>query len=188
MLDRTFYTCPRPQHDPDRCKFFKWADELKASQGVTATPIAAKVASVGAGQRLGESPTAAYGRPVTTPRSANNAASMLTPPTGRRTPPFEALDDDIDWGQVDTDTLEREAIVNSPNNSQRTIRSLTSTPVDSLTFNDRLRQAGGSVLGKRPLEEVSEITPKRAALSVPASGSVSYLLFRVRDIADYDFW
>jgi hypothetical protein len=84
-------------------------------------------------------------------------------PTSRRV--VKSVDpDEIDWEQIDTDELEREAIASTPG-SQRTEtpRSAPSTRQEQ-SFSEKLREAVDDGTGKRKREDDVGTTPKRAAV------------------------
>lgn len=159
---RVFYTCPLGRDDPTRCKFFKWADELDGTDNAASTPKRPK-APRGGGQTLGQSPMAAYGRPRPPPTPSDRAGPSTTRPTTAERQ-SSMSDDEIDWEQVDTDDLEREAIASTPGSSQRTA-SQSQTPIAApgSTYRERMRAAVEDGLGKRKREEEDDAaTPKRS--------------------------
>ncbi|KAK8864551.1 hypothetical protein IAR55_001801 [Kwoniella newhampshirensis] len=191
---RSFYCCPLPREDPSRCKFFKWHDELfpGTSSSVSVASPTVKGSTRAAtlvqqtNQTLGQSPQARYGRPCTS--TSAGAVNDRTPTAVRvipRAPPPDTdiltLDSDgdeleeIDWGKVDADEIEREAIASTPGSTQRTNTSTQAqipTPSTGgrggVTFSERLKEAVEDGLGKRKLDDSEdegqnlERTPKRA--------------------------
>lgn len=160
-LIRVFYTCPLGRDDPTRCKYFKWADELDGSANTASTPTRPRVPQ-GGGQTLGQSPVAAYGRPRPPPTPSVRAGPSTERPTAA-VRQSSISDDEIDWDQVDTDDLEREAIASTPGSSQRTA-SQSQTPVAApgSSYRERMKAAVEDGLGKRKREEEDVgTTPKR---------------------------
>lgn len=159
---RAFYTCPLGQHDSNRCKFFKWADELKANPQAGTSRAARLAASTNQnhGQTLGKSPLSRLDQP-TTPTTRRIAAQPITPQT--RPVVLEDEDGEIDWEKVDTDDLERDAIASTPGSSQKTIDG-ESQRVES--FSDRLREVTKEELGKRKRDDT---TPRANATMVEVS-------------------
>ena len=185
--NRKFFVCPLGKDDPDKCKYFKWADELQSPNGAASRDGASTASIVtaaqdrysaaasrggqsfgGAGQALGggshtlgQSPQAQYGRPAvaTTPTAARVAP--MTPQTGTRIVRRPSEEEDIDWDKVDTDELERAAIASTPGSSQ-------SHGTRAETLQDRLLAVPGSEgVPKRKREEEDtpravDRTPKRA--------------------------
>ncbi|GFZ46717.1 hypothetical protein JCM24511_03937 [Saitozyma sp. JCM 24511] len=160
---RGFYTCPLGRDDPSRCKFFKWADELEAERGVTATPSRGGP-SKPAGQVLGQSPASRFGRPGQPNSSAPAIPAPRTAP--RPPPPRECEDiDEIDWDHVDTDEIERDAITSTPSSSQQTQTQpepLSTREQHTGSFNARLLEAAEDGPSKRKREDDQGVTPKRA--------------------------
>jgi hypothetical protein len=136
LTNRAFYTCPLNRDDPNRCKFFKWEDELDSTTPQKPKPIQA------AGRTIGQSP-----QTLRTPVKANTAPKAAEP-----------VIDEIDWDKVDTDELENQAILSTPGSSQQA--SQGQTP-GSTSFQDRLRAAVDDGVNKRKRED-EEQTPKRA--------------------------
>ncbi|WWC62146.1 uncharacterized protein I303_104737 [Kwoniella dejecticola CBS 10117] len=193
---RAFYCCPLPRDDPERCKFFKWHDEifpLDTNGAGPSTPSGSTRASQlvqRTNQTLGQSPAARYGRPLGS-GGLTTAASPLKPSVTRVQEPVFVEDDDdeenademeeIDWDKVDTEDLEREAIASTPASSQPTASQQypnAATPGAGVSFKERLMNAAEDGLGKRRREEETldvERTPKRSVqdpnpfLSSPAT-------------------
>ncbi|ORY32854.1 hypothetical protein BCR39DRAFT_522143 [Naematelia encephala] len=158
---RAFYTCPLNRDDPNKCKYFKWADEVDASPSKAGeSSRAAQLTAATNARTLGQSPQAKFGRPVasavnTTPTSLRATRAPLTPQTTVK----EGSTDEIDWDQVDTDGLEAEAIASTPSSSQRT---------DGQSFNERLRSVGASTAKRRRSEE-GEQTPRASAIDTESN-------------------
>jgi len=179
---RKFYVCPLGKDDPDKCKFFKWADELFAdgtekSPGGAAEIIAAARERYGgppksvqpqsfggAGQSLGGPPRTLGQEPQSRTRRPA-AATAFTPTTSRVAPitpqttsriiskaPEEEADD-IDWDKVDTDSLERDAIASTPGSSQQ-------DTTNSETLQERLLAVSPLAATKRKREDDDDNTPK----------------------------
>ncbi|WWD17133.1 hypothetical protein CI109_101570 [Kwoniella shandongensis] len=184
---RSFYCCPLPRDDPSRCKFFKWHDELFPGSDSTITSPSVGGSTRAAtlvnqtNQTLGQSPQARYGRPSTNTPTAVRIIPRAPPPDvdGEEEEQHQNYDSDgeelveIDWGKVDTDEIEREAIASTPGSTQRTsTQGQVPTPSTggrgTVSFSERLRGAVEDGLGKRKLSEeedddgILERTPKRA--------------------------
>lgn len=182
---RVFYTCPLGKDDPARCKYFKWADELAGSgggsgsggQSAQATPTRPQGRSFGGGQTLGQSPIAAYGRP----RPAPSPADRPGPPTAATAVPTRRIksvsDDEIDWNNVDTDDLEREAIASTPGSSQKTAsQSQSQTPTavaPGSSYRERMKAAVEDGLGKRKREDDEGATPRKATGDVSHTSTLT---------------
>lgn len=137
--NRWYYACARGREDPQRCKFFKWEDELG---GANASPAKGQTlgGAPGTPSRLMR-PTPGSATPKKTPAATTPSKSAATPsrllqatltsaagvesPSAKRlrrwNDPKDAAKDgsdegELDWGSIDTDKLEEEA------------RSVTSTP------------------------------------------------------------
>lgn len=177
---RKFYTCPLGQSDPQRCKYFKWADEISST--TTVEPSGGQAlggqtlhgASTSAinnirqnAHTLGQSPQSRYGKPVTsisthTTPTANRISNLpITPQTGVRDTRIERKDsdegsDEIDWEKVDTDSLERDAIASTPGSSQR-----QSGPSGTPTLREKLAQVANNTPGGRRGESESLESVKR---------------------------
>ncbi|EIW70470.1 hypothetical protein TREMEDRAFT_29287, partial [Tremella mesenterica DSM 1558] len=168
IRDRAFYTCPLPRDDADKCRFFKWEDELILSGHIVppASPSTSRLLPSSSrpppstGQVLGRPPQATFGKPGVPGPSVKSPAPGTGAVGGDDT-------EDIDWNQVDADELEKEAILASPS-TQRTdnsesFSSAKSTPAQAV-FSDKLRASvGEGQRKKRKQDEESEqgVTPKR---------------------------
>lgn len=139
LIVRAFYTCPLNRDDPNKCKFFKWEDELQSASTST-TPQK----PIQGGRTLGQSPQVNYARTPTKSAPASTAAAVKA----------EEDVDGIDWNKVNTDDLEHQAILSTPGSSQAAAQ-------DSPT-RARLRAAVDAGLKKREHEDDETQTPKRA--------------------------
>ena len=191
LTRRKFYTCPLGQSDPQRCNFFKWADDLPPTMtgGQKLGSASELIERVNErynqpAQTLGRSPQPRYGKPVQTLGSATTPTSnrMMAPITPESTSRSGRIDeekseDEIDWDKVDTDSLEKDAIASTPGSSQRRAESLSSTGTNTTTLQERLLSAvpqtpsRGDVKGKRKRESDDEVdkTPKRAVMDSEVS-------------------
>jgi len=151
LMDRAFYTCPLNRDDPQKCKFFKWEDELNIASTTPQKPN-----PPGAGRTLGQNP-----------QTTRTPVKPVPPPKTSAEPEV----DEIDWDKVDTDDLETQAIMSTPGSSQRasqqtpqqtpkTAPAPASVP-GSASFQDRLRAAVDDGVNKRKRDD-EEQTPKRA--------------------------
>jgi len=159
---RAFYTCPLGRDDPNRCKFFKWEDELSQTTGNHDERSRGSPLANNNRQTLGQSPQARFGRPAaaTTP-NANRVGQLYTPQSDAK----DEIDDEIDWEKVDTDEVEREAIASTPGSSQRTDPlNAGAGSAQGTSFQDRLRAAVDDGVKKRKLDE-EEQTPRRLGLA-----------------------
>jgi hypothetical protein len=145
LTDRAFYTCPLNRDDPQKCKFFKWEDELNI---ISTTPQ--KPNPPNAGRTLGQSP-----------HTTRTPVKTAPPPQISAEPEV----DEIDWDKVDTDDLETQAILSTPGSSQRasqqTPKTVPAPAPGSASFQDRLRAAVDDGVNKRKRDD-EEQTPKRA--------------------------
>ncbi|KAE8538574.1 hypothetical protein D1P53_004935 [Cryptococcus gattii VGV] len=165
--NRAFFVCPLPREDSKRCKFFVWEDEIQKN---TKTDQAPETPSAGGsrfggstGQILGQTPVghSSSSGGLHTPHSLSKgreAASVLSDDGDD----FVPMEDDIDWGAVDVDGLEREAIASSQSSVKKhgTLDSISSTP--TLGFNERLSNAMTGVKRDRGEEDEDLRTPKKA--------------------------
>jgi len=162
---RAFYTCPLGRDDPNRCKFFKWADELQTTPqaGTSRAAQFAAATNQNQAQTLGQIPQDRFSKP-TTPTIPRISDQPITPQTG----PVEISaedDEEIDWEKVDTDNLEREAILSTPGSSQPTDKGLGRSG-EGTSFTERLRGALEDGIGKRKRNEEADVTtPRRVAAS-----------------------
>ncbi|AAW46696.2 hypothetical protein CNL04410 [Cryptococcus deneoformans JEC21] len=165
--NRAFYVCPLPREDPKRCKFFVWEDEIHKnakSDQAPETPCVGRSRFGGStGQALGQTPVGHSSSSVGlhTPHSLSKgkqAASVLSDNEDDLVP----VEDDIDWGAVDVDGLEREAIAGSQNSVKKhgTRDSISSTP--TLGFNERLSSVMTGMKRDREEEDEDLRTPKKA--------------------------
>jgi hypothetical protein len=197
-----FYTCPLPRENPERCKFFKWEDELvtpkkggnvlgSASGSTPGVSRAAALAAATNRQGLAQPPatSTSTSRPISTPSALRHYPAPHTPSTTARKPvevgdrdhgvdgDEEGVDGEINWDQVDTGELEREAVIASTPSTQRTMGSVT--PSESLgrggsTFSERLRGAVGETSKKRAYGDTDDgPTPKRVATDINVGTYVS---------------
>lgn len=161
---RAFYTCPLPRDDPQKCRFFKWEDELCSSSGQDALLSPSRTHTTTQTPRvLGKSPAKGYDRiDRSLPLTRDKAGS-----------PGE-VGEEIDWGKVNADQLEQDALARTPTNSQRTGDPVSEASIRSLAttgaFNDRLREAasGEGQRKRKPDHDEGDsdvITPKRAAVA-----------------------
>ncbi|WWC70158.1 uncharacterized protein I206_104105 [Kwoniella pini CBS 10737] len=179
---RAFYCCPLPRDDPNRCKFFKWHDEispLDSNRPGPSTPSGSTRASQlveRTNQTLGQSPAARYGRPFGSGPSTTSTSPLKTSSTRIQEPVIVDDDDEdedemeeIDWDKVDAENLERDAIASTPASSQHTASQQTPNSASLggvISFADRLMNAADDGLGKRRREDDStevDRTPKRSA-------------------------
>ena len=153
VVHRAFYTCPLGREDPNRCKFFKWADEIQASPQTGMSRAARLAASMNQahGRTLGTTSSLARVEKPTTPMTQRIPAQPITPQT--KTVVHEDEDGEIDWDKVDTNNLEREAIASTPGSSQMTIQEDSSQWAES--FSDRLRDVTVDGRGKRKREDTT---------------------------------
>ncbi|EAL18982.1 hypothetical protein CNBI2430 [Cryptococcus deneoformans B-3501A] len=167
VMHRAFYVCPLPREDPKRCKFFVWEDEIHKnakSDQAPETPCVGRSRFGGStGQALGQTPVGHSSSSVGlhTPHSLSKgkqAASVLSDNEDDLVP----VEDDIDWGAVDVDGLEREAIAGSQNSVKKhgTRDSISSTP--TLGFNERLSSVMTGMKRDREEEDEDLRTPKKA--------------------------
>lgn len=171
VMHRAFYVCPLPREDPKRCKFFVWEDEIHKnakSDQAPETPCVGRSRFGGStGQALGQTPVGHSSSSVGlhTPHSLSKgkqAASVLSDNEDDLVP----VEDDIDWGAVDVDGLEREAIAGSQNSVKKhgTRDSISSTP--TLGFNERLSSVMTGMKRDREEEDEDLRTPKKANIDV----------------------
>lgn len=170
-MHRAFFVCPLPREDSKRCKFFVWEDEIQKNTKIGQAP---ETPSVGGsrfggstGQVLGQTPVghSSSSGGLHTPHSLSNgkeAASVLSDDGNDIVP----MEDDIDWGAVDVDSLEREAIASSQSSVKKhgTLDSISSTP--TLGFSERLSNAMTGVKRDRGEEDEDLRTPKKANVDV----------------------
>jgi hypothetical protein len=145
LIYRAFYTCPLNRDDPNKCKFFKWEDELDTTSTTPQKPN-----PPGAGRTLGQSSQTTRTPVKPAPQPSRNAEPII---------------DEIDWDKVDTDDLENQAILSTPGSSQRasqqTPKTAQAPTPGSASFQDRLRAAVDDGVNKRKRDD-EEQTPKRA--------------------------
>ncbi len=174
---RWFYTCPLARDDPQRCKFFKWADELASTPN---TPSKGQVLGASPGPRIGLAPATPSrlmrptGSALHTPSKAHphspapalSSASRTPthpqthPQTPSRTEARDEVvvvsDDEIDWESLDADSLERDAEARATPKSAQVQKSQVQARLEALS----------PLTGKRKLSEgEEERTPKRVSRS-----------------------
>ncbi|WVQ80232.1 hypothetical protein IAT38_002337 [Cryptococcus sp. DSM 104549] len=184
---RSFYCCPLPKGDPSRCKFFKWVDDVHAFSAANPSPskppttpsassssastFAGSSGFVSAGKTLGQSPQKPYGTPTSSrvikpvpARAAGRSGSVLS----------ISSDDDgsIDWGNIDMDELEQQAIKSSQE-SARKHASQSSLPSSGVV--------GGAQAGSSNAA-ASAVTPsaQRTQVMMGAPGSAKRASFAAR--------
>lgn len=170
-MHRAFFVCPLPREDSKRCKFFVWEDEIQKnteSGQAPETPSAGGSRFRGStGRVLGQTPVghSSSSGGLHTPHSLSKGKETagVLPDDGDG---FVPMEDDIDWGAVDVDGLEREAIASSQSSVKKhgTLDSISSTP--ALGFNERLSNAMTGVKRDRGEEDEDLRTPKKANVDV----------------------
>ncbi|KAK4688826.1 hypothetical protein P7C73_g1276, partial [Tremellales sp. Uapishka_1] len=176
---RWFYTCPLPKEDSQKCKFFKWEDEL-----VPTTPVSAKTAR---------------------PEQPTRVQTIGQSPLKRFTSAESAKDEDefdeaeeIDWGKVNTRELEEKAIASSPSSTQRSQPQTHSETLgrggNSIQFNESMRKAVEEGISKRKREDEAAVTPNKkdtnpfvaspSRVTSPRSPSHAYLSPALSSLAE----
>ncbi|WVQ73986.1 hypothetical protein IAR50_003567 [Cryptococcus sp. DSM 104548] len=174
---RQFYSCPLPRDDPNRCKFFVWADELppvspqKPAQ-VNLPPQTPSHFGKTGGQVLGSGPATTF----TSALAIHTPKSMSRKDRGASSGSDDG--DDLDLDGVDLDKMEKDAIASSQQSTAAKMmssqESISSTP--TVGFNDRLSHAMSGT--KRDREEDEAVSPRASKRSIPdnpflAAGSSS---------------
>ncbi|BEJ16341.1 hypothetical protein CspHIS471_0509460 [Cutaneotrichosporon sp. HIS471] len=161
---RWFYTCALSRDDPQRCKFFKWADEVSIPNGGQVLGT-----SPAPGPRNGLVPTTPSrlmrptGSALHTPSKAHPHSPAPPVSSATRTPTHPSQkkeDDDIDWESLDVDELERDAVTRTPKSSQ-------SQSERGMGVQARLEAVSPLVKRKLSDEGDDERTPKRATGANP---------------------
>ncbi|GMK55245.1 hypothetical protein CspeluHIS016_0203010 [Cutaneotrichosporon spelunceum] len=188
---RWFYTCPLARDDPERCKFFKWADDAPTPISGSTPNAAGQTLGASPGPRLGLSPIPTTpsrlmrptGSALHTPSKAHPHSPAPAVSSATRTPTHPHLSqtprrasDEIDWQSLNPDGLEREAMARTPQSSHsQTVReSQSRTQSEERNQSQGRSQSTGlqarleAVLPlamKRKLSDEGdqERTPKRAA-------------------------